>query len=108
MIENITVRALKRELKKIDGEISKIDDLLDANPLSEICEIREKAAEILDQNKGDYETISKLIGPLAEREKELFKIARKQTSTNSLVDRKVRLMSDRGRLINDIFFAEKK
>lgn len=106
---SVKERVIKESIKRIEKRIAEIDGIMGANPLSEICEGRIKAQAILKEHKGDYEKIGKLIGPLADREKYLFKLAKKQnTNTFKFIDEKVDLQCELGELHNEKYFLDLK
>lgn len=92
---SIKEKVINESIKRIEKRLSVIEEIMEANPLSEICEGRIKAQAILKENKGDYAKISKLMEPLAAREKELFKLAKLQSeNTFKRIDEKVQLESE--------------
>lgn len=105
---SIKIEVIKKSIAAAEKRLKKVDDLLNAKPLSEICNLREQAAKIVEEHKGDYKKIAELIDPLAKKEKKLFAIAKKQTSTTDLVDQKVALESELYQLRNELFYAEQK
>lgn len=102
-----THRALKAELKKVQKRISVVDEIMNANPLWRIIEIRKEAQSILDTNKGDNTIISRLFKPLADEEKRMFALSKKQLSTK-WIDEMMTLKSDEDNLINSIYYEERK
>ena len=99
--EKVIREAIKRNTKRLE----KVDSILDANPLSEICDIRIEAQKILTEHKGDNKKIMELIEPLADKEKKLFALAKRQTKDSSkLIDEKVKLQVELGDLNNELYW----
>lgn len=96
-------------LKSIDS-VSKrilwIKAVLEAKPLSEICNIRIEANKLLEENKRVDARTSKefaeKIKDLAEREKYQFKIAEKQKNSAKLINELVELESELFDLNNEL------
>ena len=102
------IRALKTEKTKLEKRLEKVKELMDANPLGRIIEIRQEAHEILEANKGEHEKIAQLIEPLAKEEKEMFALAEKQKDSIKLVDERVRLESEIYELRSEIYYADQR
>lgn len=106
---SIKEKVINESIKRIEKRLAEIDRIMGVNPLSEICEGRIKAQAILKENKGDYEKISKLIEPLADKEKELFKLAKTQSkNTLKFIDEKIALQGELGDLQNEKYFIDLK
>jgi hypothetical protein len=104
---NIVVKALKCELSKVEKRLGKVVAVMDANPIARIIELKEEAQRILEENKGDYQKVAKLILPLEKEEKEMFALSQKQIGME-LVNKRVDLESDKHDLINAIYYAERE
>lgn len=61
----------------------------------------------MQENKGDYEKITKLISPLADEEKECFRIAKLQQGTK-LWDEKFELDQKKHQLSSDLYWAKRR
>ncbi len=96
-------------IKKTTKRISVIDNILNAEPLSDIIQLRKEGQKILDDNRDDNQKLAELIKPYAKKEKELFRIAKIQTdSTLELINEKVKLSSELGDLKNELYFIEQR
>ena len=103
----IKEKIVRKTISEVNDRIVEIDRILYANPLSDICQLRIKAQEIMDDNGNDYVKIAKLIKPLERKEKELFKIAKKQnTDSVDLIDEKVKLKSELLDLKSELYWIE--
>lgn len=100
----IKEKVLRETKARIEKRLAEVKELLDANPLSEICDLRIKAQEILKKHKGDYAKIGELIEPLAKEEKRLFALAKKQTNSNKLIDEQVNLQVELAEINNEIYY----
>ena len=100
----IKEKVIREAITRIEKRLVKVKGLLNANPLSEICDLRIKAQEIMKEHKGDYAKIGKLIEPLAKEEKRLFAVAKKQTDSNKLIDEQVKLQVELGELNNELYY----
>jgi hypothetical protein len=104
----IKEKVIREAMTRIEKRMVKVQGLLDASPLSEICDLRIKACEIMEEHKGDYDKIGKLIGPMAEKEKRLFVLAKRQTKdSNKWIDELVKLGSELGELKNEMWRMER-
>lgn len=102
-----TVRALKAELKRIERRLEKVKGIMDANPLCRIIEIRQEAHSILEKHQGDHSKIAELIAPLADEEKKMFALSKKQMEPH-WIDERLKLEREQHQLINDLFYVERK
>lgn len=104
----IKEKIIKETQARIEKRLVKIKGILDANPLSEICELRIKALEIMIEHKGDYNKIGELIGPMAKEEKRLFALAKKQSKDSmKLIDEQVKLKNELYDLSNELYQINK-
>jgi len=102
-----TVRALKAELKRIERRLEKVKGIMDANPLGRIIEIRQEAQRILEKHQGYHSKVAELIAPLADEEKKMFALSKKQMDPH-LIDELMNLEREQHQLINDLYYAERK
>lgn len=102
-----TVRALKAELKRIERRLEKVIGVMDADPVGRIMEIRQEALGILEKHQGDHLKIAELIAPLADEEKKMFVLSKKQMEPH-WIDERLMLERERRQLMNDLFYAERK
>jgi pyridoxine 5'-phosphate synthase PdxJ len=102
---------IKKAMKQIEKKLTKIDQFIDATPGSDIIEARQEAAKIIKEHKGDYKKIAELIGPLADREKKAFILARQQCKpgvTSRKIDEKVKLEVELSELRNELYYIERR
>jgi len=102
-----TLRALKTELKKVEKRIAVVDQIMSANPLGRVIEIRKEASLILGNHKGNHDKIARLLKPLANEEKQMMSLSKKQLQPK-WIDEMVKLKSEEGNLINSIYYEERK
>lgn len=108
-MSSIKEKVVNESIKRIRKRLAEIDRIMDSKPLSEIVEGRIKAQAILKQHKGDYKKISELIEPLAIKEKELFKLAKKQNSNRfDFIGEKVELGSQLSELYAEKYSIDQK
>jgi len=102
-VSDVIEEALNMLLKKTLKELEKVSEIVDASPAVEIYEIRIKAQAIMEKHGKDYKTINKLIEPLAKREKECFKIAKKQNMKmyNKQSDLMIKVSSIKEKIANN-------
>ena len=103
----IKEKVIRKAIAQIEKRLEKVKAVLDASPLSEICEIRIKAQEIMKKHKGDYGKIAELIEPLSEEEKRLFVLAKKKVNSSKLIDEQVRLQVELGDLNGELYYIER-
>ena len=86
-------KIVRQALKSVMDQLGKIDALINERPLSGIIDLRIAAQKIITEHKGNYKRIGELIGPLAEEEKRLFSVAKKQEGS-TLWDKKFKLQCE--------------
>lgn len=110
---SIKEQVINESIDRINHRIQEIDDMLEANPLTEICQLRITFKRLLDNNKTLEERTSpdfvKTIKILAAKEKELFKIAKKQQEQDSckLIKEKVKLEMELSDLNHELYFLQR-
>ena len=102
-------KVIRESIKRVTKRLEKIKALSAANPLSEICDVRAKAQEILTKHKGDNDKIMELISPLADKEKKLFALAKRQSSKEGRkwIDEQVKLEVELHELNNELYWMTK-
>lgn len=105
---SVKIDIINKSIAACDRKIAKIRALMNATPASDIIAGRKEFQRILVEHKGDHETISRLLQPLAKREKQLFAMAKKQTNMSKDIDRLVTLELERGELQRELFYATKR
>lgn len=100
---SIKEQVVRESIARIEARIATIDEVVFANPLSQIIKGRMKANEILSEHKDDHQTILELIKPLAAEEKRLFALAEKQKQSSELIDEKATLSVELVDLKNELF-----
>jgi hypothetical protein len=84
-------KIIRQAIDQVQKKVVATKELLSANPLGRICEIRIEANKILQQHGDDYATIARLLKPLGEEEKRMFSLAEKQKNSMALIDKQVEL-----------------
>lgn len=98
--EKVIIESISRIKRELDG----IDEILNANPLSEIIKLRQKAAEITEGEKWRDKSVFAELNEMGKEEKRLFALAKKQQNTNELIDRKVKLEMELSDLNSELYF----
>jgi len=98
--EKVITESISRIKRELDG----IDEILNANPLSEIIKLRQKAAEITEGEKWRDKSVLAELNEMGKEEKRLFALAKKQQNTNELIDRKVKLEMELSDLNSELYF----
>jgi hypothetical protein len=106
--EKVIRESIERNIKRLN----EIKTLLEANPLSRICELRMEAKKLFDENKGiekrtSNEFVAK-IDKLAKEEKKMFALAKKQQNSAQLIDEQVNLEMELSKLNNELYFIERR
>jgi hypothetical protein len=101
-------RITRQSFKEVSERLTEIDAILNANPLSDICELRMKAQKAFNGmvDKARLEFLEQ-IKEWAIEEKRLFALAKKQENTIQLIDEKVKLQMEQCDLNNEIFYIER-
>ncbi len=102
-----TARAMKAELKRLERRLKEVKGVMDANPLGRIIEVRQEAQSILEKHQGDHLKIIELIAPLADEEKKMLALLKKQMKPH-WIDERLKLETERHQLINGLFCAERE
>lgn len=101
-------KIVRQAIAQAKKEVEKIKFLLSANPIGRICELWIEAQKILQQHGDDDATILRLISPLAEEEKKMLALAKKQKNTMALIDRQVELELELYELGREIYHIERR
>jgi len=105
-------KVIKESIERNTKRLNEIKTLLEANPLSRICELRMEAKKLLDENKGIEKRTSSdfvaKIDKLAKEEKKMFALAKKQQNSSNLIDEQVKLEMELGDLNNELYFIERR
>ena len=105
-------KVINQSIERVEKQLKEINFILDANPLSEICKIRQESQKLLDENKTveqrtSDDFISK-IEVLSKREKEQFSLAEKSKDSIKLIDEKVKLEFELSELRNELYHIERR
>ena len=101
-------KVIRESIDRIEKRIKKIKHIVYANPLSDIISGRIEVLKILEDNKGDYAKIAKLIEPYAVSEKANFKLAKLQEGAGKLIDEQVEIENELYNLHAELYWIEKK
>lgn len=104
-------KIVRQSISVVAKEIAEIDYLISANPLAEICKIRQEAQKFLETHSTLEQRLSKdfvsKINEFAKKEAEMFSLFEKTKDSISLMKRKVDLDSELTELKNELFYIEK-
>ncbi len=107
-------KIVRKSIAYNEKRIKAIDEILDANPLGEICDIRIEAQALLEEWKASdpgkkRKEIDDKLCKLAKREKELFKLSKRQRrDTIKLSDERCKLSFELGDLHNELWHIERR
>lgn len=103
---------IRKSISQVQTKLDKINSLLEARPLSEICKIRQEAQVLLEENKTLEQKTSKefmlKIENLSKREKEQFKLAKQSRDSSKLIDEKIKLEFELTDLKNELFYITRE
>lgn len=103
-------KVIHRSIEQVEKRLKEVNLILDANPLSEICKIRQEAQKLLDENKTVEQRTSDdfiaKIEALSKREKEQFALAEKSKDSIKLIDEKVNLEFELSDLRNELYCVQ--
>ena len=105
-------KIVNQSIKKVQKQLDKINYILEAKPLTELCNIRQETVELLENNKTieqrtSTEFIAK-IEALSIREKEQVKLAHKLKNSVKLIDQKIELESELSDLKTELYYIQQK
>ena len=108
-----TEKVIRKSILEIDKELKKIDEVLNANPYSEIIQIRMEAQNLLEQNRTFEQRMNKefmeKILELSRRERKAWSLSKKleKISSSEMINRKVNLEHERRELMLQLFLQQK-
>lgn len=101
----IKEKVIRESIKRVTKKITEIQRILDASPLSDILHLRQKAAELhFDPPKS--EAYLESLREMAEQEKKLFALAKKQRNTSALINKQVHLESELRDLNHELWIVQ--
>ncbi len=102
---------IEKSILEIIKRLSKLNEIIDANPLSDLFEINDELKTLLNENEGIEKRTSKefidKINILSEREKIAKKSLEKQKDIVSLIDQKFELESELEELKRELYYLNK-
>lgn len=105
-------KVIHQSIRQVEKRLKEINFILDANPLIEICKIRQEAQKLLDENKTLAQRTSddfmSKIEVLSKREKAQFALAEKSKDRIKLIGEKVKLELELSDLRNELYHIERK
>jgi hypothetical protein len=112
MAKSIKESVVKKSIAIIEKRLNKLNDIMNANPASDIINIRKEAQKLLDDNKGfekrtTKEFISK-IENLSKREKEAWKMVERQKNWEKDSDDMARLSAELSELKSELWYMNRK
>ncbi len=106
---SIKKQVISKAVQKIKSRLVRINLILNATPLSDICRGRIDAAELIRKKDITNKDKLKIIRSLAAKEKESFKIAKKQQrSSFVLIREKNKLVNELNELTNELYWIRQK
>lgn len=97
-------KVIAESIKRIEREICKINDILDARPLLEIIRLQQEALTLVRGSKFGDKNVLKELDRMAAEEKKHRVIAKKQRNSVKLIERKVKLEMELSDLHSEQFF----
>ena len=109
---SVKKQVIQESIERINKRVKAIKELLSANPVSRICEIRIEAGKLLEiyksvEERTSNEFINK-IEKLAEQEEKQFKIAKKQQDSIRLIEEQVELEHELQELMREKYYIDRK
>lgn len=98
-------KIVKKSIRQVQCEISKIDEILNATPVSDIIELHRKTTDEVKilNNENRYQEALEVLEHAKKEEAKLNKIFEKQRDTVALIDRKVELYFELSDLNNELW-----
>jgi len=104
----IKERVIREAMRRIEKRVKVIDELIYANPWSEIIELHSQAKKLLAEAGNDYASISKEMEQLAAAEKKQLALVKQQKKGAKLTEEQVRIESEHGELRSELFFMSQR
>ncbi len=105
-------KVINQSIKQVEKRLKKINFILGAAPVSEICKIRQEAQKLFDENKTVEQRTSddftSKIKVLSKREKEQFFLAEKSKDSIKLIEEKIKLEVELSDLRNELYYIERR
>lgn len=104
----IKEKVIRESIQRLEKEKEAIDLILDANPISDICQVRIDAQLLLETTQGDDRFSDQFISAmesLAKREKELFALAERHRNSSELIERKVEIEFELSDLNKELYYV---
>lgn len=100
-------QVINESISRITKRLKKINSILEANPLSEICELRMDVYPKLAKMDLTSPEAMKFVKKAAAKEKRLFALARKQQrETSTMIAEKVELESELSSLNSELYYMD--
>lgn len=100
---SIKEKMINKAINKINIRLTKINLILNANPLADICILRIEAQKIINKNISNAEK-TRFIKSMSAKEKELFSLAKKHQKSIELLEEKIKLQNELMDLNNELFW----
>lgn len=103
---------IEKSILEINKRLTKLNEIIDAKPLSDLFEINDEFKTLLNENEGIEKRTSKefndKLNKLSEREKIAKKSLEKQKDIISLIEQKVELESELEELKRELYYLNHK
>lgn len=103
----IKEQLIRQAISNIEKRLTKIIEIIDARPFSEICTLRIQGQKLLEEYKTNEQQMSKefmdQLHALATEETRLLKLAKKQKNIVKLIQERVNLQSELRDLKSEIY-----
>jgi len=104
-------KVVRESIKRITKQLAKLEYIQNANPASDLIQVRKEAHELLENNKGIEKRTSKefinKIEALSKREEDCWSMIDKQKNWIKDSDKIVNLQIELSELKNELFFIER-
>jgi|GEM_PF-5706675 len=106
---NIKEKITKKAIQQLEKKSEKLNALIYANPINDVISARQSAAEIIKEHQGDSVKISKLLEPLAVKEKNAFELHERQMKNSSKwCEELAKVDFDLGQLKTELYYIEQR
>jgi hypothetical protein len=106
---SIKREVINESISRINSRLEDIDKILDANPLSDIIELRLELKDKMHEYDHTDPEFTKWLKSSAKKEKEFFKLADLQTKeTGNLINEKVKLQMELSDLNNELWRMDQR
>ena len=106
---SIKEKVINQSIKRIEKRSKKLNELIYANPVGGILDIRIKAQGLMEKHKGDYKKLGELMKPLALEEKRLKKLHEAQMRNGTKWAEELgKIDFEQGQLRNELYYMKQR